>query len=59
MKIQIISVPAEYENAVVIDCDPEIFTITQMDGPSPNRSDSRLARFYVEVQLPPDNGAVP
>ena len=59
MKIRLIGVPAEYENAVVIDCDPKIFTITQMDEPCPNQGDSRLVRFYVEVQLPPDSGTVP
>jgi len=59
MKIRLIGVPTEYENAVVIDCDPKIFTITQMDEPHPNRGDSRLVRFYVEVQLPPDDRADP
>jgi hypothetical protein len=59
MKIRIIGVPAEYEDAVVIDCDPKIFTITQMDAPYPNLGGSRLVRFYVEVQLPPDSGTDP
>jgi hypothetical protein len=59
MKVRLIGVPAEYETAVVIDCDPKIFTITQMDEPYLIRGEGRLVHFCVEVQLPPDSGAVP
>ena len=46
-------------HAVTIIDDAKIFTVIQVDGPYPNRGRSHMVRLYVEVQLPPDSGAVP
>jgi len=56
MNIRIIAVP---DDAIVIVCDPKFFTTTRVDESHPDRGGSRLVRFYIEVQLPPDDGAVP
>jgi hypothetical protein len=59
MKIRLMGLPGEVGQAVTIICDAKIFTVIQVDGPYPNRGRSHMVRLYVEVQLPPDSGAVP
>ena len=59
MKIRLMGLPAEVDQAVIIIYDAKVFDVVQVDGPHPNRGDSRLVRLYVEVQLPPGSGAVP
>jgi hypothetical protein len=59
MKIRITGLPGEADKAVTIICDAKIFNIIQVDGPYPNRGDSRMVRLYLEVQLPTDSETVP
>ena len=59
MKIRLMGLPAEVGQAVTIINDAKIFTVTQVDGPYPNRGRSHMVRCYIEVQLPPDSGADP
>ena len=59
MKIRLMGLPSEVDQAVTIIRDAKIFDVVQVDGPYPNRGRSRLVRIYVEAQLPPDSGAVP
>ena len=57
MKIRLSGLPAEVDQAFSIIYDGEIFTVVQVDGPYPNRGNSRMVRLYVEVHLLPDSGA--
>ena len=59
MKIRLMGLPAQVGQAVIIIYDAKIFDLVQVDGPHPNRGDSRMVRLYVEAQLPPDSEAVP
>jgi hypothetical protein len=59
MKIRLTGLPGEVGQAVTVIYDAKIFTVIQVDGPYPNRGCSHMVRLYVEVQLPPDSGAVP
>jgi len=59
MKIRLMGLPGEVGQAVTIIYDAKIFTVIQVDGPYSNRGRSHMVRLYVEVQLPPDSGAVP
>jgi hypothetical protein len=59
MKIRIMGLPAEVDQAVIIIRDATIFDIVQVDGPYPNRGRSRMVRLYIEARLPPDNEAAP
>lgn len=58
MKIRLMGLPAEVDQAVII-CDAKVFEAVQVDGPYPNRGNSRLVRVYIEAQLHLDGGAVP
>jgi len=59
MKIRLMGLPADVDQAVTIIRDAKIFDVIQVDGPYPNRGDSRQVRIYIEAQLRPDGGAVP
>ncbi len=59
MKIRLTGLPAEVDQAVTIINDAKAFDVIQVDGPYPNRGNSRLVRVYIEAQLHPDGGAVP
>jgi hypothetical protein len=59
MKIRLMGLPSEVDQAVTIIRDAKIFDVLQVDGPYPNRGRSHMVRLYVEVQLPRDSGAVP
>ena len=52
MKIRLMGLPAEVDQAVTVIRDAKIFDIAQVDGPYPNRGDSRMVRLYIEAQLP-------
>ena len=51
MKIRLMGLPGEVGQAVTIIYDAKIFTVIQVDGPYPNRGNSRLVRIYIEAQL--------
>jgi hypothetical protein len=59
MKIRLMGLPAETGQAVTIISDAKEFDVIQVDGPYPNRGDSRQVRSCIEAQLRPDSGAVP
>ena len=59
MKIRLMGLPAEVIPIVKALQQTDAFDVIQVDGPYPNRGDSRLIRVYIEAQLRPDSGAVP
>jgi hypothetical protein len=59
MKIRLMGLPSEIDQAVIMIRDAKIFDVVQLDGPYPNRGRSRMVRLYIEAQLLPDSGAVP
>jgi hypothetical protein len=59
MKIRLMGLPAEVDQAVIIIYDAKLFDVIQVDGPYPNRGDSRMVRVYIEAQFRSDSGAVP
>jgi hypothetical protein len=59
MKIRLMGLPAEIAPAVRALQQSAALDVLQVDGPYPNRGDSRLVRVYIEAQLRPDSGAVP
>jgi hypothetical protein len=54
MKIRLMGLPAEVHQAVIMICDAEAFDVIQVDGPYPNRGDSRIIRIYIEAHLRAD-----
>jgi len=59
MKIRLMGLPGEVDQAVTVISDAKGLDVVQVDGPYPNRGRSHMVRLYVEVQLPPDSGVVP
>lgn len=51
MKIRLMGLPAEVDQAVTVISDAKPFDVVQVDGPYPNRGNSRLVRIYIEAQL--------
>ena len=51
MKIRLMGLPSEVDQAVIMIRDAKIFDVVQLDGPYPNRGNSRLVRIYIEAQL--------
>ncbi len=58
MKIRLMGLPAEVTPIVKALQQTEALDVLQVDGPYPNRGDSRLVRVYIEAQLRPDSGAI-
>ncbi len=58
MKIRLMGLPTEVTPAVEALQQTEALDVLQVDGPYPNRGDSRLVRVYIEAQLRPDSGAI-
>ena len=59
MKIRLMGLPGEVDQAVTVISDAKGLDVVQVDGPYPNRGRSHMVRLYVEVQLHPDSGVVP
>ena len=59
MKLRLMGLPTEVDQAVIIVYDANVFDVIQVDGPYPNRGDSRQVRIYIEAQLRSDSGAAP
>jgi hypothetical protein len=59
VKLRLIGLPAEVDQAVTAIRDAKILDITQVDGPYPNLGNSRMVRVYIEAQLHPDSRADP
>jgi len=59
MKIRIMGLPSEVTQTLQAIRQTRTLDVIQVDGPYPNRGDSRLVRVYIEARLHPDSGAVP
>jgi hypothetical protein len=59
MKIRLLGLPAEVTPSLHAIQHTPALDVIQVDGPYPNRGDSRLVRVYIQAQLHPDDGAVP
>ena len=60
MKIRLMGLPAEVDQRCQGPSGRhKELDVIQVDGPYPNRGDSRLVRVYIEAQLHSDSGAVP
>lgn len=59
MKIRLMGLPAEVDQAVTILNDADSLDVLEVSDPYPNRGDSRMVRVYIEAQLHPDSGAIP
>ena len=55
MKIRLTGLPAEIDQAIKALRDLPDLDVIQVDGPYPNRGDSRMVRVYIEAQLPGDS----
>ncbi len=51
MKIRLMGLPGEVDQAVAVISDAKGLDVVQVDGPYPNRGNSRLVRLYIEAQL--------
>ena len=59
MKIRLMGLPAEISHTLRVIHEARTFDVIQVNGPYPNRGDSRLVRVYIEAQLRTDSGVVP
>ena len=59
MKIRIMGLPAEVNQTVKVLQQNKELDVIQVNGPYPNRGNSRMVRVYIEAQLHPDSGTVP
>lgn len=59
MKIRLMGLPAEVDQALIIISAAKPFDVVQVDGPYPNRGDSRMVRVYIEAQLSAESGTIP
>ncbi len=59
MKIRLMGLPAEIEPVLTQIQDIRTLDVIQVDGPYPNRGDSRMVRVYIEAQLRADGRADP
>ena len=59
MKIRLMGLPAEITQTLTAIQQTSTLDVIQVNGPYPNRGDSRLVRVYIEAQLRTDSEAVP
>jgi hypothetical protein len=59
MKIRLMGLPAEVNSTLQIIQATSTLDVIQIDGPYPNRGDSRMVRVYIEAQLRADSGTGP
>ena len=59
MNIRIMGLPAEVTQTLQAIQQNRTLDVIQVDGPYPNRGDSRLVRIYIQAQLHPGSRAVP
>ena len=55
MKIRIIALPTEVEQAVKVLNDAEVFDVIEVSDPYPNRGPTQMVRVYAELQIRQDN----
>jgi hypothetical protein len=51
VKIRIMGLPDEVNQAVAAISGTASFDVIQVDGPYPNRGSSRMVRVYIEIRL--------
>ena len=51
MKIRIMGLPGEIEQAIKTITDADALDVTEVSDRYPNRGNSRLVRVYIEAQL--------
>ena len=51
MKIRIMGLPAEVDQAVAAINGTASFDVIQVDGPYPNRGNSCMVRVYIDIRL--------
>jgi hypothetical protein len=59
MKIRLMGLPAEIDQAINALRDLSDLDVVQVDGPYPNRGDSRMVRVYIEARLCGRDGDAP
>ena len=59
MKIRLMGLPAEIEPVLTQIQDIRTLDVIQVDGPYPNRGNSRMVRVYIEARLRADGRADP
>ena len=59
MKIRLMGLPAEVNSTLQIIQATRTLDVIQIDGPYPNRGDSRMVRVYIEARLCADSGTGP
>ena len=57
MKIRLMGLPAEIEPVLTEIQETRTLDVIQVDGPYPNRGNSRMVRVYIEAQLRADDRA--
>ena len=59
MKIRLTGLQAEIEPVLTQIRETRTLDVSQVDGPYPNRGNSRMVRVYIEAQLRADGRADP
>jgi hypothetical protein len=59
MKIRLMGLPAEVESTLTEIQETRTLDVIQVDGPYPNRGNSRMVRVYIEAKLRADGRADP
>jgi hypothetical protein len=59
MKIRLMGLPAEVNSTLQIIQETRTLDVIQVDGPYPNRGDSRMVRVYIQAQLRADRRTAP
>jgi hypothetical protein len=59
MKIRLMGLPAEVESTLTEIQETTTLDVIQVDGPYPNRGNSRMVRVYIEAKLLADGRADP
>ena len=59
MKIRLMGLPAEIEPVLTQIQDIRTVDVIHVDGPYPNRGNSRMVRVYIEARLRADGRAGP
>ena len=59
MKIRLMGLPAEVNSTLKVIQETGTLDVIQVDGPYPNRGDSRMVRIYLEAQLRADSRTGP
>jgi hypothetical protein len=59
MKIRLMGLPAEIDQAVNALSNAQALDVIEVSSPYPNRDGSRMVRVYIEAQLRADSRADP